>query len=264
MLAAVPLALAAAGGSEAEDAILWSARPAERWVEATPLGNGRLGVMAFGGTHRDLVQFNEDTLWSGEPRDLQNHEAIRYLEAVKRLLLEGKNQEAEAMVDAHFLGPWNESYLPMGDLTIDYGWQGAAIRDYRRELDLRTGVMRTSFMAGDARISRDMFVSAPDDVVVIRVASGARGGITLTASLKSPLHFQANVERNIVVLRGRAPAHVEPSYAKGDPEPVRWEDGKTAKACDSRCAYRRFQWVGGSNSGVARCIFRAPMKSCCW
>ncbi len=129
-------------------------------------------------------------------------------------------------MDAHFLGPWNESYLPMGDLTIDYDWKGAEIGDYRRQLDLRAGVMTTSFVAGDARISRDMFVSAPDDVVAIRVASSRRGGITLTASLQSPLHFQANVERNIVVLRGHAPAHVEPSYAKGDPEPVRYDDGK--------------------------------------
>ena len=229
-LAAVPLALAAAvGGPETGEARLWFARPAERWVEATPLGNGRLGAMAYGGTHRDLVQFNEDTLWSGEPRDLQNYEAIHFLDAVKRLLLEGKNREAEALVDAHFLGPWNESYLPMGDLAMEYDWNGAETGEYRRELDLRTGVMTTSFAAGDARIRREMFVSAPDDVVAIRVAASGRGKLNFTASLTSPLHFQAAVEGNRLVLRGRAPAHVEPAYVRDAAEPVVWEDGENGK-----------------------------------
>ena len=167
--------------------------------------------MIHGGTTQELLQLNEDTLWSGEPRDLQNYEAIRYLDDVRKLLLEGKNREADALVEARFIGPWNESYMPLGDLLIDCPLSGEA-SDYRRQLDLRDGVVKIQFRVGGVEYTREIFASVPDQVIAIRFQSSQKSSLNLAASLRSQLHFQSEALGSDLVMKGRAPAHVEPSY----------------------------------------------------
>lgn len=83
---------------------LWYPQPADKWTEALPIGNGRLGAMVFGGPETDRIQFNEETLWTGEPRDYHREGAVQYLPQIRQLLFEGKQAEAEQLAEAHFMG----------------------------------------------------------------------------------------------------------------------------------------------------------------
>ncbi|HEX4487979.1 MAG TPA: glycoside hydrolase family 95 protein [Terriglobales bacterium] len=226
------------------DTLLWYNRPASKWTEALPIGNGRLGAMVHGGSTQELLQLNEDTLWSGEPRDLQNYEAIRYLDDVKKLLLAGKNREADALVEARFIGPWNESYMPLGDLLIDCEFTAEAT-DYRRELDLRDGVVKVQFCADGAEFVREIFVSTPDQVIVVQFRCNHKGRLNLATSLRSQLHFQTAARNSDLTMSGRAPAHVEPSYVDKHPNPVVWEDGERGKGIRFQAQVRAIA-IGGN------------------
>ena len=207
---------------------LWYRKPAQKWTEALVIGNGRLGGMVYGGAERELVQLNEDTLWSGEPRDLQNREAIKHLPEVRRLLLAGKNVEAHALVDARFLGPWNESYMPLGDLAVDLNTEGQ-VEEYRRDLDLARGLARVQYRIGDARFVREVFASAPDQVIVVRLACDKPGRVNLAASLRSQLRFTTEAAAARLVMKGRCPKHVEPNYVGGVANAVVYDDAAGGK-----------------------------------
>ena len=199
LAAAAALPSLASGQSTPEitpgsNGLLWYRQPATKWTEALPIGNGRLGAMVHGGTSQERLQLNEDTLWSGEPRDLQNYEAIRYLDEIRNLLLAGKNREADALVEARFIGPWNESYMPLGDLTVDCELDGKT-SDYRRQLALRDGVVKVQFRAGGSEFIREIFSSFPDQIIVIRFTCSKPEALNLSASFRSQLHFKAEVQK---------------------------------------------------------------------
>src|SRR5712672_1590533 len=103
-----------------EDMELWYAQPASKWVEALPIGNGRLGAMVFGGTADEHLQFNEDTVWTGAPHEYQHEGAVKYLPQIRQLLAEGKQKEAEDLAMAEFMGvPVRQrAYQPFGDLRL--------------------------------------------------------------------------------------------------------------------------------------------------
>ena len=88
----------------AQDLKLWYNKPAIKWIEALPLGNGRIGAMIFGGIEQDRIQFNEETLWTGEPRDYNKHGAYKYLDTIRQLLFAGKQKEAEVLAENEFMG----------------------------------------------------------------------------------------------------------------------------------------------------------------
>ncbi|MBS1853358.1 MAG: glycoside hydrolase family 95 protein [Acidobacteria bacterium] len=231
---------------DSPDALLWYRTPAEKWTEALPIGNGRLGAMVYGGARQERLDLNEDTLWSGEPRDVQNYEAIRYLDEVRKLLLEGKNREADALVEARFIGPWNESYLPLGTLTVAGDFSGEPT-DYRRELDLRDGVVRVRFRAGEREYTREIFASEPGQVIALHYRCSHQASLHLSATLESPLHFQTKASGQDLVMQGRAPAHVEPGFVENHPNPVVWEDGAQGKGMRFQAQVRVVTW-GGSVS----------------
>lgn len=89
---------------ESNNLTLWYNQPAEKWTEALPVGNGRMGAMIFGGVEQDRIQFNEETLWTGKPRDYNSPEAYKYLPEIRKLIFEGKQQEAEKLAGEHFMG----------------------------------------------------------------------------------------------------------------------------------------------------------------
>src|SRR5580693_5271077 len=142
-LSAIPAGLAAArlvrpqdpGGNELK---LWYTQPAAQWTEALPLGNGRLGAMVFGGVAAERIQLNEDTLWSGHPRDWNNPAASQYLPVVRRLVLEEEKYVEAGAVCQKMQGPFNESYLPLGNLRLKL--EGGGVSGYRRELDLDNAI----------------------------------------------------------------------------------------------------------------------------
>jgi alpha-L-fucosidase 2 len=206
-----------------DDLRLWYEAPAAKWVEALPVGNGRLGAMVFGGVERERLQLNEDTLWSGGPRDWDNPRAHELLPEVRRLIAAGEYAAADQLCRG-MQGPYNESYQPLGDLRLHVDHAGPPA-DYRRELDLASAIARVTYRAGGVTYTREAFVSAPHQVLVVRVTADRPGAVSFTASIESPHPFKLLGQGAAgLALSGRAPAHIAPSYDKVENPIVYAED----------------------------------------
>lgn len=202
---------------------LWFAQPAKDWFEALPIGNGRFGGMVYGGTNREHIQLNEDTLWSGEPRETVRYDAERHLDPVRELIFSKKHAEAEQMIEQYMEGPDIESYMPLGDLELIYDEEGE-ISDYHRELDLEDGVVRVRYCQNGAVYTREVFVSASDQVMAIRLHSEKK--TSFTAVLHSPLQFSVRkTSADRITLSGRCPYHVLPNTVKSS-DPIHYAEGK--------------------------------------
>jgi alpha-L-fucosidase 2 len=203
---------------------LWYEKPAATWVEALPVGNGRLGAMVFGDPLKERLALNEDTLWSGGPTDWNNPDAKAWLPRVREAVFAGRYAEADALAKK-MQGPYNESYQPLGDLLLEFDVAGH-VEGYSRELDLRRAVASSSFHAGGALHTREAFASYPDQVIVVRVGADRPGRVSFVARLASRLRHATSAEGpEAIALRGRAPSHVDPSYLGDTREPVRYDEG---------------------------------------
>jgi alpha-L-fucosidase 2 len=166
---------------------LWYDRPATDWVEALPIGNGRIGGMVFGGITSERIQLNEDSLFSGGPYDADNPEAAAAIPEIRRLIFAGRYAEGERLADAKAMAkPLRQmSYQPVGDLMLLFpGLENA--REYRRELDLDGAIARTRFRVGSAVHVREVITSAVDKVMALRLTAQGRGGVTATIAFASP------------------------------------------------------------------------------
>jgi alpha-L-fucosidase 2 len=192
----VGLVLAGARTAQASDDLsardapplkLWYRQPAEKWVEALPLGNGRLGAMVFGGVDQARLQFNEDTVWTGRPHEYQHEGASKYLAQIRRLLDEGKQREAETLAMREFMSvPLRQkAYQPFGDLQIHLPAE-TEVTDYRRELNLDTAITMVRYRRGDTKFVRRAFVSHPDQAIVWHIVADRPGQVDFTAELTSP------------------------------------------------------------------------------
>jgi alpha-L-fucosidase 2 len=188
-----------------QDLTLWYAQPAKQWTEALPIGNGRLGAMVFGNVADERIQLNEDTLWDGYSRDTTSPQALEALPEVRRLLFEGKNAEATKLAGEKMMGrPMGvESYQSLGDLHIETPTAGA-VADYRRSLDLDTGIATTTWTADGVRFTREVFASAPDNVIVVHITADKPAGITCTATITRQQDASCLSEGNDqIILRGQ-------------------------------------------------------------
>jgi len=206
-----------AGAPNPTPLVLEYSKAASRWVEALPVGNGRLGAMVFGDVNVERLQLNDDTLWSGKPRDRSTPGAKTALVDVRKAVLEGRYVDADTAAKG-LMGPFTESYLPLGDLFVTFE-HGNVASDYRRQLDLATATATVTYRVGSVRYTREIIASHPDQVVAIRLSADKPGMIRVAARMTSPLRFQTASEGSTVRLMGEAPAHVSPSYWGGD-EPV--------------------------------------------
>jgi alpha-L-fucosidase 2 len=166
---------------------LWYAQPAEKWTDALPVGNGRMGAMVFGGVFDERIQFNEDTLWKGFPHDYDRAGAHDHLAEIRQLLFEGKTKEAIDLTRATFLSDpvRQKAYQPFGDLHLHFAGQGD-VTDYRRELDLDSATAVTAYRLGGVRFQRDVFASYPDRAVVMRITADRLQSIRFTLRMDSP------------------------------------------------------------------------------
>ncbi|GAA3409041.1 glycoside hydrolase family 95 protein [Paenibacillus hodogayensis] len=164
---------------------LFYAQPAKQWVQALPIGNGRLGGMVFGGVVEERIQMNEDSIWHGGPRKRDNPQALSHLGEIRRLLFEGKPQEAERLArlamtsqPQHFA-----PYQPLGDLKLQFEGFGRDVTDYERELDLETGIASVRFSSSGTAFRRETFASAADQAIVVRLTADKPGSLTFSAQL---------------------------------------------------------------------------------
>ncbi len=202
-------------------------RPAKSWNEALPLGNGRLGAMVFGGIEKEHLQLNEDTLWSGSPKDFNNSKAKEVLPKVRELIFAGKYIEADQFC-REMMGPFTQSYLPLGDLYLQF-YHGEPVRSYQRSLDLKTGTSHVEYKIGDVHYTREMFASFPDQVIAIQLKSSKQGFLSFSANLGSSLRFNTAQDKNQLVLSGTCPEHVDPNYYSTD-HPIIYGDIDTSNA----------------------------------
>src|SRR5215210_6095185 len=172
--------LARAGVGQTRGALngmrLWYRQPAAQWTEALPVGNGRLAAMVFGGVESERIQINEETVWAGERRDRTNPDGARALPEVRRLLFAGKVAEAEALAEKSIIAVPKRMppYQPLGDLLLNFKGQGQT-EDYVRELDIDAGVARVTYQRDGARFTREVFASAVDQLIVMRLTCDRPG-----------------------------------------------------------------------------------------
>ncbi len=206
------------------DLKLWYNEPAKVWTEALPVGNGRLGAMVFGRVQEELIQLNEETLWSGGPADLNpNPEAPNYLPRVREALFKGDYKTAQELC-RKLQGRYTESYLPLGDLVVRHRFTGQPT-GYSRELDLVNATATTRFTLGGTRYTREVLASAPDQVIVIRLRAEGKEKLNFDVVASSPLRFTRTAGgTGEMVMSGKAPAHADPNYVDYNPEPVVYED----------------------------------------
>ncbi|MFL5619967.1 MAG: glycosyl hydrolase family 95 catalytic domain-containing protein [Gemmatimonadaceae bacterium] len=202
---------------------LWYRRPAAQWVEALPVGNGRLGAMVFGGIERERLQLNEDTLWSGGPRDWNNPNAPKVLAEVRRLIAEERYVEADRAARG-MQGPYTQSFEPLGDLVLAFEHGDVARGGYRRQLDLQSAIADVRYRIGNVNYVREVFSSHPDQVLVVRLSADTPGMITFTATLDSPLRHDVQMEGDVLKLVGKAPANADPSYYDSGALPIVYRD----------------------------------------
>lgn len=151
---------------------LWYTKPAQKWTEALPIGNGRLGAMIFGGVENDRIQFNEETLWNGSPNDYAHKGAYQYLNQIRQLLFDGKQKEAEDLAMKEFMSvPLKQmAYQAFGDLNLHFPKQ-ETFTDYYRDLDLTNAVCRVSYKSNGVNFTREYLSSFPDQVIAIRLTA---------------------------------------------------------------------------------------------
>ncbi|MBC7893051.1 MAG: glycoside hydrolase family 95 protein, partial [Sphingobacteriaceae bacterium] len=204
--------------------ILWYRQPARNWNEALPLGNGRLGAMVFGRTGEELIQLNEATLWSGGPvnRD-PNPGVARYLPDIREALA-AEDYEKAAQLTQKIQGLYTEAYQPLGDLLLKQDLSGE-VSAYRRELDITTATTTTRFSVGGVTYTRELFVSAPDHVIVLRLRASRKGALSVTLATRSPHPgTKSALGRDDLSLNGKAPVHADPNYVRYNAQPVMYGD----------------------------------------
>ena len=171
---------------------LWYRQPAARWEEALPIGNGRLGAMIFGRVAQERLQLNEDTFWSGSPYYPDSPDAFAALPQVRALIAQGRYKEASALASAKVMArPLTQMpYSTLGDLLLDFDTPEEP-RDYMRALDLEQAITRISYRTSRGAVQREAFVSAPDQVILLRLQATEGESLSFTIGYRGPrkAHF---------------------------------------------------------------------------
>lgn len=168
---------------------LWFKKPADSWNEALPVGNGQLGAMVFGKVYHERIQLNEESVWTRRDSIQDMPDAKNYIPEIRQKLFAGEIVEAENLTKEHILSPrlpsGTNTYQTLGDLYIDFDHEGK-IEDYQRELNLETAIAKVSYTVENIHFTREVFSSAPDDVLIIRIATDKPGTLNLSLKLDRP------------------------------------------------------------------------------
>jgi alpha-L-fucosidase 2 len=218
-------AVSEASATAGEDQ-LWYDWPGDAPLTSLPLGNGRLGALVPGRPLLESITLNEDTLWAGQPHDWQKEGGPEALDAIRSATFAGDYAMADKLCEK-LQGPYSHSYAPLGNLLLEPEHQGA-VSDYRRVLDLDQGIVSVRYRAGNIGFMREMFVSKPHQLIVLRLTADKPGALSLALRLDSQLRFDVTPDSRGVTLTGKAPTHCAPSYLSKQLTPVIYseEEGK--------------------------------------
>lgn len=193
--------------AQTENLKLWYKNPAKEWVEALPLGNGRLGTMVYGKPENEELQLNELTLWAGGPHRNDNPNALKALPEVRNLIFNQKNAEAQKMIENEFRTPRNGMpYQTIGSLFLNFPGHDN-YTDYYRDLNIANATATTSYKVKGVTYTRQIFSSFTDNVIMMKITADKPEAITFSASYKSPLPCRTKKTGKKLVLTGRGADH---------------------------------------------------------
>jgi alpha-L-fucosidase 2 len=243
--------LAQSAHAHPDNLTLWYTQPANQWVDALPIGNGRLGAMIYGGgaanpladpidasdpkirrgsvplptdPNKETLQLNEDTLWSGMPVDGNNLDASHWLSPIRKAVLERQDYHLADQLCQKMQGLFAEAYQPLGNLHVDCDHAGE-VTNYRRELSLRNAVATTRYSAGGIGFERIAFSSAPDQVIVLRIKASKPGALNATVWFDGPLTKTVQpFGPNRILLTGKAAKHIAGAGHPRSETPVVFSD----------------------------------------
>ncbi|MBP1677528.1 MAG: Alpha-L-fucosidase, partial [Bacteroidetes bacterium] len=201
------LLLLGVGTIEAQQLKLWYNKPAKAWEEALPMGNSRLGAMVYGVPEREEIQLNEETIWAGGPNRNDNPAALQVLPQVRQLIFDGKNKDAENLINKNFVTRIHGMpYQTAGSLILNFPGH-SQFNNYYRELDIQKAVSKTIYTTNGVQYVRETFVSFSDDVVVMRITASKKGALSFDAQYNSPATHTVSAKGNVLVLDGRGSSH---------------------------------------------------------
>lgn len=193
--------------THAQNLKLWYQQPAKTWVEALPVGNSSMGAMVYGGTLREELQLNEETLWGGGPYRNDNPKALESLAEVRNLIFSGKTMDAQNLIDQTFYtGRNGMPYQTIGSLIIEAPGHEKA-KNYYRDLDLERAVATTRYQVDGVNFQREVFASFPDRVIIVRFTADKPGELNFKVSYDSPLQSTVRKQGKKLVLRGKGGDH---------------------------------------------------------
>lgn len=201
--------------TSAQTAVLWYEQPAEKWLESLPIGNGRLGVMIYGGVKREVIALNESSLWSGEYNpDQEMVFGKQKLSDLRELFFEGKLEEGNQIAGEYMKGNQNSfgTHLPIGDMIIESYHPHGEIRNYRRSLNLEEAIGKVNYKIGRVSYSREYIASNPDDVLAFRLSSDKPGSISFELKLDLLRNAEISTETDKILIEGDA---LFPKQGKG-------------------------------------------------
>ncbi len=207
--------------SNAEEQKLWYLQPADDWNEALPIGNGRMGAMIYGGVEEETIQFNEETLWTGQPHDYAKEGAYKSLDEIRNLLWQGKQADAEKMANEQFMSqPFGQqAYQPFGNILLDFP-DHENFTNYKRQLNLENALSSVSYDVDGVHFTREMFATNPSQGIIIQLESNKEAKLNFNVGLDSPhSNFSVSVEKGEVVLRGKANDYSKEAGMDGYPYP---------------------------------------------
>lgn len=193
--------------AHAQNLKLWYQQPAKTWVEALPVGNSSMGAMVYGGTSREELQLNEETLWEGGPYRNDNPKALESLAEVRNLIFSGKTMDAQNLIDQTFYtGRNGMPYQTIGSLIIEAPGHEKA-KNYYRDLNLERAVATTRYQVDGVNFQREVFASFPDRVIIVRFTTDKPGELNFKVSYDSPLQSTVRKQGKKLVLRGKGGDH---------------------------------------------------------
>jgi alpha-L-fucosidase 2 len=195
---------------------LWYNQPAKIWTEALPIGNGRMAAMIYGGTDKETIQFNEETVWTGQPHDYAHKGAFQYLDSIRGLLFAGKQQDAHSMANKQFMSqPYGQQcYQPLGDIKLTFAGHEKAT-DFYRDLQIDKAISTVKYVVDGVTFSRELFASFPDQAIFVKITASKARALNFKIELASP-HYTKTITAlgNQLVLKGNANNYPYDYYEK--------------------------------------------------